>query len=623
MVANDPSDFAITPDILLPELLRAHPEARTVLDRYGLHGCGGPLGPYESIGFFARAHGIDEARLLHELERAIAAPGAAASGAALAPDAPELADTIYRRYFLGGVLVTLTAGATWGAWLLGTIAVRGSFQEISISSINAHGDAQIFGWVGLFIMGFAYQAFPRLWQAELAVPRLAAWAFAMMVAGLAVRTIGIAATGAWSLTPALALAGGGLQLAAVLIFAGQILATFVRSGLGLEPYIGFVVAALGWFIASSVVSVWHTWNTMTARSVERADLVRGHLSVPAPRPPGPRPGAVHDPRRLAADAAGPLRGAAHARSPRLAALALLVAAVLGEVALFLACAVDGPPRLRRLPAAALGDARDRLRDDRAPLAALAALPGARSQRQVRAGGVCLAGRLAGHALDLTGVSIRVSASRRPAELALQPRLPRRGPPCDYRRLHLADDHGVRGQDRAHAQRHRSPEPLGALGAVPAGQWGLFAPGRDAAPDGLVGQHLPVARHQRDAGGCGPGLVGTRPGVDHRPRVARGRRPAGPGGPRPESIEAHHRVAEVLDWFPETEPVFLERGFTAIRQPLLRRTVARQITLAQAASLRGVPLDELLASLNRAIAARHRPTDPSKFVLPIIEIGVEP
>ena len=115
MVANGQSKVAITPDLLLPDLLRAHPEARMVLDHHGLRGCGGPLGPHESIRFFARAHGVDERQLLHELERAIAAPGSPSDGAAAARDASGVADTIYRRYFLGGILVVLTAGATWGA----------------------------------------------------------------------------------------------------------------------------------------------------------------------------------------------------------------------------------------------------------------------------------------------------------------------------------------------------------------------------------------------------------------------------------------------------------------------------------------------------------------------------
>ena len=31
--------------VMIPELLRAAPEVRPVLDRYGLRGCGGPEGP--------------------------------------------------------------------------------------------------------------------------------------------------------------------------------------------------------------------------------------------------------------------------------------------------------------------------------------------------------------------------------------------------------------------------------------------------------------------------------------------------------------------------------------------------------------------------------------------------
>ena len=50
----------ISSDLLLPDLLGEHPEARVVLDRYGLRGCGGRLGPHESIRFFARAHDVPE-----------------------------------------------------------------------------------------------------------------------------------------------------------------------------------------------------------------------------------------------------------------------------------------------------------------------------------------------------------------------------------------------------------------------------------------------------------------------------------------------------------------------------------------------------------------------------------
>jgi hypothetical protein len=64
-----------------------------------------------------------------------------------------------------------------------------------------------------------------------------------------------------------------------------------------------------------------------------------------------------------------------------------------------------------------------------------------------------------------------------------------------------------------------------------------------------------------------------------------------------------RVADVLAAHPELEPVFLAHGFDAIRNPVLRRTVTRRITLAQACRLRGVSLEPFIADLH---AARSRP-----------------
>ena len=303
---------SITPDLLLPELFRLHPETRIVFDRYGLRGCGGPSGPHESIRFFARAHGVDEPTLLRELQQASAAPESLPSSATTTRETPEIADTIYRRYFLAGIAVVLSAGATWGAWLLWTIGLNGSFRAVSVHAINAHGEAQIFGWVGLFIMGFAYQAFPRMWQTTLVAPRLAAVAFGLMVTGLFVRTAGITAAESWNQAAPLALAGGLMQIAAVGLFAGQLLVTFRRSGAAVEAYVGFVAAALGWFMLSSVFSVWHSWHTMTAPEPGCVDMVDRHLPGPAPRPANPRSGPLHDPRRVAADVTGDLWSAPHA-----------------------------------------------------------------------------------------------------------------------------------------------------------------------------------------------------------------------------------------------------------------------------------------------------------------------
>jgi hypothetical protein len=57
------SAFEISPDTLIPDLLARSPQARPVLDRYGLRGCGGPGGPVETLEFFSRAHDVPLDRL--------------------------------------------------------------------------------------------------------------------------------------------------------------------------------------------------------------------------------------------------------------------------------------------------------------------------------------------------------------------------------------------------------------------------------------------------------------------------------------------------------------------------------------------------------------------------------
>ena len=126
---------------MIPELLRAMPAARSVLDRYGLQGCGGPLGPHESLEFFARAHDVPLERLLEEIRQAAAAAGPATA----LPFAETLADSIYRPFFRAGIAVVLTLGAAWGVVLLLRIAWSRSFTAVSIHEINAYGHAQIFG----------------------------------------------------------------------------------------------------------------------------------------------------------------------------------------------------------------------------------------------------------------------------------------------------------------------------------------------------------------------------------------------------------------------------------------------------------------------------------------------
>jgi hypothetical protein len=253
---------------LIPDLLKAVPQARGVLDRYGLRGCGGPLGPVETLGFFAKAHDVPLPRLLDELFKASnqSLPTAESN----APTG-ELADTIYRPFFKAGIAVVLSLGAVWGAYLLLRISFAGRFDEVGLHEVNAHGHAQIFGWVGLFVMGFAYQAFPRFKHTSLACPRLAFISWGLMLAGIIGRAVfePWVADAQWTRMPAI---GGSLfEVGAICLFAGIILQTWRRSGKPLAVYDYYILAAVTWFVVQAIYDA--VYFGMTAWITERAVLV--------------------------------------------------------------------------------------------------------------------------------------------------------------------------------------------------------------------------------------------------------------------------------------------------------------------------------------------------------------
>lgn len=252
-------------ETLLPEIVAQHPATRAVLDRYGLHGCGGPFGPRETVAWFARMHGVPLDQLLSELDRAAAGPQPAAPAFQ-----PTLADAIYRPFFIAGIIVLLTLGATLGAINLFLIGRRAEFGGIDFSWTLAHGHAMIFGFVGFFIMGFACQAFPRLKRTRLWRPRLAFSCLPLMAVGISLQAL------AHALAPrppylALGLAAALMQLCAVAVFAVVIWRT-LASAPQREPFDRFVRAALVWWALAALANPLVFWLFESAPT--RAEFVR-------------------------------------------------------------------------------------------------------------------------------------------------------------------------------------------------------------------------------------------------------------------------------------------------------------------------------------------------------------
>lgn len=279
---------------LIPDLLDRLPQARSVLDRYGLRGCGGRNGPVEPLGFFARAHDVPIDQLLGEIravqqsdrsseppegstgnvadenvpgDQPAAGPGPTIGGQLPILDNPEPRpeDAIYRPFFKAGILVVLSLGAVWGAYLLLRIAFAGRFAAAGLHDVNAHGHAQIFGWVGLFVMGFAYQAFPRFKHTSLIWPRVAFATLWMMLIGLVVRSLAqpAAAQMLWAFWPAVG--ASVLEVAAAVLFAVVIIRTWQGSGRGLAFYDGYILSALVWFVIQAVYESVYLTATLSVK----------------------------------------------------------------------------------------------------------------------------------------------------------------------------------------------------------------------------------------------------------------------------------------------------------------------------------------------------------------------
>jgi len=247
---------------MIPDLLRATPQARPVLDPYGLRGCGGEFGPHESLEFFARAHDVPLDQLLREMRAAIESSDEQQSAQ---PHFSEtLADSIYRPFFRAGIVVVLTLGAAWGVILLLRVAWSGSFTTVSLQEVNAHGHAQIFGWVGLFVMGFALQGFPRFKHTSLAHPRLAYATLWLMLAGLACRSVLQPLTTWWAWAGAPAVVASMVEIVAIGIFVWVIVATLRSAARGLEFYDYYILAALAWFFIQAVYETVYLAATLLA-----------------------------------------------------------------------------------------------------------------------------------------------------------------------------------------------------------------------------------------------------------------------------------------------------------------------------------------------------------------------
>lgn len=596
---------SVSAETMLPDVLRTAPHLRPIFDRYGLRGCGGPHGPAESIRYFARAHGVDEPTLLRELNDALRSPAAVAAAAPQRHPLDKLADTIYRRFFKAGIVVILTAGAAWGAYLLLQIALRGSFTAVSIHDVNAHGHAQIFGWMGLFVMGFAYQALPRMKHTSLWRPDLANFTFYLMLFGIFARAIAEPLHTA-PLMRELAVAAGLAEIAAIGLFVAIVIITLQQSGKRLETPDFYVLAALGFFLAQAVGDLALAYATITAPSREAL------LAAIATWQGALRNIQIHGFGLLIILGVGlrmfPALFGLHRPNERLQRIALpmLIAAVVGE-AVFLVVmqrthnhAWAGPLYAATLAIAALSIALT-LRWG------LLARPteADRSVKFIRAATFWLHASMVLLLLAplhmlvvLPNVATLSESGRHAAEIGFSHAYwgaVRHAVTVGFISLTILGMAAkvvptLNGVDIRRLRPLWWPFVLVNLGCA-------LRVGLQIGTD-FAAWAFPLVGVSGVLEVSGIALWGV-----HLWRIMAGWRPAEVAMERPAQISEEHTVGQVVEWFPETLAVFLASGFTPLANPVLRRTVARAVSLRTAAARQSVNLDELLSRLNDAAFGR--------------------
>jgi len=182
---NDPIK-AIRPEMTVRQIASDWPATQAVFEAHGEQPAGrAKFGHLEPLAHFARRRGVALVALLDELSTAAGAP---------VDFLERVARKTHRGFILGALLVTLTLGAGWGVWLLLQIGVRADFAAATAAQVIAHGEAQLWGFIVLFVMGISLRTALRDVSRR---PRGLVCCRALLLLAL----FGVAGSTVWSLFP--------------------------------------------------------------------------------------------------------------------------------------------------------------------------------------------------------------------------------------------------------------------------------------------------------------------------------------------------------------------------------------------------------------------------------------
>ncbi|MFQ5963145.1 MAG: DUF1858 domain-containing protein [Candidatus Scalinduaceae bacterium] len=238
----------INRNTIIKDLVKEHPETLSVFKKYNLVIAGGVRGPNEPLAFFSKAHEVDYDEIAKELKEVVEKGGDGSAETIVLEE-----DKVYERFVKTAILMTLTVGVTFGAAILTYISAKEDFRSVLHSIVQAHGHAQLFGWVGLCIIGFAYYIVPRIKNVELRYRDLTVTSFWLMVVGNILRIF--AQPFSNEMTNVILPISGLLEFAAVATFAYIIFSTVLASEEKKKVYDKFIKAGVIWFLICSIINL--------------------------------------------------------------------------------------------------------------------------------------------------------------------------------------------------------------------------------------------------------------------------------------------------------------------------------------------------------------------------------
>lgn len=239
---------AIRPDMTVRQIVADFPKAEAVFRRYGERMVPpARFGYLEPLTHFARRREVLLPSLLSEL--------ATATGAPLELRGP-FAERAHRGFILSALLFTLTLGAGWGTWLLWQIGAQGQFGGVPAAYVIAHGEAQLWGFIVLFVMGVSLRT---VMQGVVRIPQ-GVWLCRTL---LLLALVGVVGSALWSVFPeSLASVGRVSSVALLLLSLGYwgLQIAFLRTKWPAIWARAILVSGL-WLTVWAIVTAWLRWNS--------------------------------------------------------------------------------------------------------------------------------------------------------------------------------------------------------------------------------------------------------------------------------------------------------------------------------------------------------------------------